>query len=454
MIPFQESGEDEGQSCPLCFGDQQTTTVAETVNEETDTLIEYLEDREVDLVDLTRDLIAIDSQNPPGSTRDVVEHVEQLANGIDLQTERIVEDDRKPNLLITLPGRTETTLLYNGHLDTVPYDAEAWTYDPLGERDGDRIYGRGATDMKGAVAAMLHTARAYVVTGTVPPVTLQFALVSDEETAGDAGLPALLDQNRLTADACVIGETTCEAGSHSVTVADKGSIWLTLEADGTVAHGSRPPLGENAIDRLVEAVTEIRDSLAHVDFELDDEITPIVEESVAFYAPRMDEEEAWRLFTTPTVNVGTFHGGGIVNRVPERATAELDIRLTAGVHTPSILSRIEELLEGHPAVEIADVSWSIGTYEPFDSPLVEATAQLAESVADEPLYRRSATGGGDAKTLRNEGISTIEFAFGTDTAHAVDEYTTIEALQRNAEVFTELPFWFAVLADGVDATDT
>jgi succinyl-diaminopimelate desuccinylase len=191
-----------------------------------------------------------------------------------------------------------------------------------------------------------------------------------------------------------------------------------------------------------------------MDFELDDEITPIVEESVAFYVPRMDEKEAWRLFTTPTVNVGTVDGGGTVNRVPESATAELDIRLTAGVHTPSILSQIEEILEGHPVVEIADVSWSIGTYEPFASPLVEATAQLAESVADEPMYRRSATGGGDAKTLRNEGISTIEFAFGTDTAHAVDEYTTIEALQKNAEVVTKLPFGFAVLSESVGATST
>ena len=78
--------------------------------------------------------------------------------------------------------------------------------------------------MKGAVAAMLTTARTYVETDTTPPVTLRFAFVSDEETGGDAGLAALVAANRIKADACIIGETTCEQGRHSVTVADRGSI--------------------------------------------------------------------------------------------------------------------------------------------------------------------------------------------------------------------------------------
>ncbi len=72
---------------------------------------------------------------------------------------------------------------------------------------------------------------------------------------------------------------------------------------------------------------------------------------------------------------------------------------------------------------MSDASWSVGTYEPLGSPLVEAV---------------TATGGGDAKTFRNAGVPTVDFAFGTDTAHAVDEYVTVEALERNAAVFTQL----------------
>ncbi|WP_311174086.1 M20 family metallopeptidase [Halobellus ordinarius] len=454
MPGFERSEEDAEGCCPFCFGDQTTETLPEKVDEDSEVLLAFLDEHEADLIELTQDLIGFESQNPPGDTREIIEYIEQYATTLGLRSELVIEDEAKPNLLITLPGKTETTLLYNGHVDTVPYEPDGWTHDPLGEREGDQIYGRGATDMKSAIAAMLHAVRAYVETGVVPPVTLQLAVVSDEETAGDAGLRALLDQDRLTADACVIGETTCEAGSHSVTIADKGSIWLTLEATGKAAHGSRPPLGENAIDRLFEAITELRERLRQVDFALDDEMIPIVEESVSFYTPRMDRETAWRLFTTPTVNVGTFEGGGTVNSVPEAATAELDIRLTAGVHTPSILDQIETLIQDHPAVEIADVSWSIGTYEPFESPLVEATATLAESVANEPVLRRSATGGGDAKTLRNESVPTIEFAFGTDTAHAADEYITVQALQNNARVFTKLPFGFAALTEAVGSSES
>lgn len=451
MTPFHQQNEATERFCPFCYADQTTPSLPASVQEDTEAVLEFLETHEADLLDLTQDLIAIDSQNPPGTTRDIIAYIEAYASNLGLQTERIVEDDAKPNLLITLPGERETTLLYNGHVDTVPFEKEAWTHDPLGERDGDRLYGRGANDMKGAVAAMLHTARAYVETDTVPPVTVQFALVSGEETASDVGLPALLEGDHLDADACLIGETTCEGGSHSVTIADKGSIWLTLEANGTAAHGSRPPLGENAINHLIDAITAIHDHLAQVEFDLNDDIARIIEESVSFYAPRMDIQTAWRLFTAPTINIGTLEGGGTINKVPETATAELDIRLTAGVHTPTILSQIEAILDEHPTVTIAEVSSSIGTYESFDSPLVEATTQLAESVANESIHRRSATGGGDAKTLRNEGISTIEFAFGTDTAHGVDEYIPVAALRYNAAVFSKLPFGFAALTDDSDS---
>lgn len=132
--------------------------------------------------------------------------------------------------------------------------------------------------MKGAVAAMLHTARSFVETDTKPPVTLQFAFVSDEEIAGPAGLHAVLDRNILNADACVVGETTCEAGLHSVTTADKGSIWLTLEATGTAAHGSRPQLGTNAIDRLRDALTDLETWLEQLTFDIDDEVLSIIDE--------------------------------------------------------------------------------------------------------------------------------------------------------------------------------
>ena len=401
---------------------------------------EYVRDHREELTDLALDLLAIDTSNPPGDTREIVDAVERFLDPLPVAVERVAVDPAKPNLLVRIPGESDRTLLYNGHLDTVPFDAEAWTHDPLGERVGDRVYGRGATDMKGAVASLLFAIRAFAATDTEPPVDLLFAFVSDEEVGGDAGLPALLEAGRLDADACVIGEPTCEAGRHSVTVADRGSIWLTLEASGEGAHGSRPTLGVNAIDRLYGAVETLRDRFGSERLDIGADVEPIVAESVEYYAPAMGETAARELFRYPSINLGVFEGGDAINSVPESARAEVDVRLTAGVPTPDVLSRIRACVAGCDGITITDVSWSVGTAEPPGSPLVEAVASTAADVTGERVFRRSATGGGDAKTVRNAGIPTVEFALGTDTVHAVDEYTTEEALARNAEVYARLPY--------------
>ena len=391
------------------------------------------------LFDITTELLAIDTQNPPGDTRTIADWVEAFFDDLGLETEIVATDPAKPNVLATLPGRDDRTLLYNGHLDTVPFDADEWTHDPLGERDGERLYGRGATDMKGPLAAMLHAAEAFVDSDTDPPVSLAFAIVSDEETGGDAGVSTLLERDMLDADACVIGETTCSRGRHSVTVADRGSIWLTLRATGSAAHGSRPMLGDNAIDHLWDALTTLRTRLSNRELRLCDDFGAILEDSVTYYEPTLGATAARELFEHPTVNLGSIAGGDSINTVPSEATAQLDIRLTAGVETSEVLADVRDCLAEYPAVSIANVSWSVGTYESINSPLVEAVTTTAEAAVDERVYRRSATGGGDAKKFRSAGIPTVEFAFGTDTVHAVDEYTTTKALTRNATVYIRLP---------------
>jgi len=391
------------------------------------------------VVALARELLAFDTQNPPGDTRQIIRFLEAQFADLGLTTDRFAIDPAKPNLTATLPGEDDRVLCFNGHVDTVPFDAEEWTYDPLGEREDDRLFGRGATDMKGSLAAMVAVARAYVETDTPPPLTLQFVFVSDEEVGGDAGLPALIDAGRIGADACVIGEPTCEAGRHSVTVADRGSIWLTLNATGKAAHGSRPMLGANAIDRLYEAIVVLRERFGSRELALDAALAPIIEESVEYYAPIMGEAITRDLFEYPTINLGTISGGDAINSVPQSARAEVDVRLTAGVDTQDVLSDIRTCVADCDGVTITDVSWSVGTAEPVDSPLVDAVTTVAADVTGDRVYRRSATGGGDAKKLRDAGIPTVEFALGTDTVHAVDEYTTVDALVGNAVTYARVP---------------
>jgi succinyl-diaminopimelate desuccinylase len=400
---------------------------------------EYLSDNRSELFEFTERLVGFETQNPPGGTVAVVDWLEStLADGgIDL--DRIAVDPEKPNLLATLSGESDRTLCFNGHLDTVRFDESDWSYDPLGERVDDRIYGRGATDMKGAVAAMLQVTLAYDRTDTEPPVTLQFAFVSDEETGGDAGLTTLLETTAFDPDACVVGETTSRAGRYSVSVADRGNIWLTIEASGTAAHGSRPMIGENAIDRLTDAIEQIRTDFGQRELSIDAAMHDVIEESVGFYRPEAGAEATRRLYRYPTVNLGIIEGGTAINTVPASACARVDIRVTAGVDTGDPLGSIRECLGGMDGIELTDISWTRGTYEPLDSPLVEASASAAESVVDDRVFRRSATGGGDAKVLRHDGVPTVEFGFGTQTAHGTDEYTTTEALVRNVTAYALLP---------------
>ncbi|WP_436901706.1 M20 family metallopeptidase [Halovenus halobia] len=411
------------------------------------TPVEYVRENREELIELALDLLVVDTSNPPGDTRDIVAEVERFLGPSPVETERFVADPAKPNLLVRLPGKSDRTLLYNGHLDTVPFDRDAWTRDPLGEHVDGLVYGRGATDMKGAVASMLFAIQAFAATSTQPPVTLLVALVSDEEVAGDAGLPALMTAGHLDADACLIGEQTCVTGRHSVTVADRGSIWLTLEATGESAHGSRPVLGVNAIDRLYDAVRILRERFGTKRLDIDPTLESVIDDSVEYYTPSMGENVASDLFRYPSINLGVLEGGEAVNSVPQSARAEVDIRLTAGVQTADILSEIRACVDDCEGITIADVSWSVGTAEKPNSPLVEAVTSTAEATTGQPIFRRSATGGGDAKTLRNAGIPTVEFALGTDTVHAPDEYIPAEALVDNAAVYTQVPVAWNSLLD-------
>jgi succinyl-diaminopimelate desuccinylase len=178
-------------------------------------------------------------------------------------------------------------------------------------------------------------------------------------------------------------------------------------------------------------------------------MTEIIEGSVDFYDPEAGAEATRSLYRYPTINLGIVAGGTAIDTVPASACARVDIRLTAGVDTGEALGGIRNCLAGMDGIEITDISWTRGSYEPLASPIVEASARAAEHVVDEQVYRRSATGGGDAKVLRHDGIPTVEFGFGTQTAHGTDEHTTTEALVRIAISYGTLP----VLYEQLTSTD-
>src|SRR5688572_15007602 len=196
---------------------------------------------------LLRDLVAIDSVNPllvPGAAgeRAVARRVADEMRAIGLAVEVIEAAPGRPNVVGTLhgpvPGRS---LMFCGHTDTVGVAGMTRPFEPE-LRDG-RMYGRGAQDMKGGVAAMLDAARTVAASGGLAAGRLIVAAVVDEEHSS-LGADALVATHR--ADAAVVTEPT----GLDVAVAHKGFQWVAVETRGRAAHGSRPREGRDAILRM------------------------------------------------------------------------------------------------------------------------------------------------------------------------------------------------------------
>jgi len=404
------------------------------------------------LVESTLDLLAFDTQNPPGETTELLAWLRERIEGWGLDVEWIEPTEGKPNLVTTIPGKRAWTLLYQGHVDTVPFDREAWSYDPLGERAARRLYGRGATDMKGAVAAILETLRRFASADERPPITLQFAFVSDEETGGEAGVDAVLAADAISADAAVVGETTATNDRYSVAVADKGRVWLTLEATGQAAHGSRPMCGKNAVDRLYEVISGCRKAITASRLSYPESVERIVTETVDYYNARDDETPlaSRDLFRYPTVNLGRLEGGSTVNSVPQTATAQVDVRVTPGASTQTVFERIQACIGAKPDISITDASIQEGTYTDADHPFVKTVTEAGRAVGKTRVFRQCATGGGDVKKLREAGIPAVEGAVGSEAAHQVDEYISVDALAATAAWYDRLPSLIAASAALVD----
>src|SRR6185503_11888182 len=196
---------------------------------------------------LLRDLVAINSVNPtlvPGAPgeREVADLVaaEMRRSGLDVSVEPVA--DRRPNVVGVVEGRTKgRTLMFCGHTDTVGVAGMADPFNPV-ERDG-RLYGRGAQDLKGGVAAMNVAARLVIARGGLAAGRLILAAVVDEEHSS-IGADALVKTWR--ADAAVVTEPT----DLAIAIGHKGFAWVEVELFGKAAHGSRPADGVDAILHL------------------------------------------------------------------------------------------------------------------------------------------------------------------------------------------------------------
>ena len=348
---------------------------------------------------LLQQLIRIPSVNPDNAAPDQagVTHEQAMADFLaewltDIGAEVTLEEiqPRRPNLIARfapLDGRPR--ILLGPHLDTV--GVENMTIDPFSAeiRDG-KIWGRGACDTKGPMAAMLEALRENKNILADLPVAVDFVAFMGEE-ASQYGSKHFAKHHAADYQFAIVGEPT----SMDIVHLSKGSLWATLTATGIAAHSSQPHLGDNAILKLSRALLELQETL--------------VPALAAYNNP---------ILGPSTINVGTISGGTAANIVPNFAKAQIDIRQTPELHSAG--GALQLLRETIARLRLPlEIEYA---HDPFIEKLLATDPRT--KLVGAPWFS-------DAAHLSSAGIPSICIGPGSIAqAHTKDEFIEIEAFEE------------------------
>jgi acetylornithine deacetylase/succinyl-diaminopimelate desuccinylase-like protein len=393
-------------------------------------------------IELCAALIRVPSENPPGDTGALAALIEaKLAVEPTIEVRRVVAKPPAVNLVARLAGaRPGRRLVINGHLDTFPVgNSSGWTVDPFGGaiRDG-RLYGRGAADMKAGLAAGITTALLIAKHRSALAGELVLALVGDEETGGRWGTQYLLaNEPDTVGDAMINGD----AGSPEVLrFGEKGQLWIEIEARGRSHHGAHVHLGENAIERLMEALTRLA---ALRDFPCP--IPDPIREAIRAAGPRSElvsgtgETDALQRIT---VNIGTIAGGSSVNLIPDRASARADIRFPPGLAVEQVLAEIRNLLSGLRDVDVRELSSSEPNWTDPAHEIVRRTMATAAAYLGRAPACNMRLGFSDSRFYRYKGIPSVVYGPVPHGMGGPDEHVTIADLKAVCYVHAMTAFDF------------
>ena len=360
-------------------------------------------------VELLQALIRIPSVNPEGDPGTAHTGEQKIAEWLAEWLRREFPDARV-ELRDVLPGRPNVVarvsdgagkkprLLFAPHTDTV--SVGGMTIDPFGgELREDRVWGRGASDTKGTMAAMLWALRESRERLGALGHEVWFAGLCSEE-AGQHGARALAEQERF--DFVIAGEPT---GLDAV-VAHKGALWLTLTTRGRAVHAAAPERGENAIYKMADVLRCVRDELPA--------ILGIAEHT---------------LLGRTTVSAGTVNGGSKINIVPDVCTAELDIRYLPGDAT--LLDRVSARLRS----VCADLEIEHTCSQPMLTDSSHSVIRLLQECGSKCI---GAPWFSDAGVFAVAGMPAIALGPGSIAqAHTRDEWMAVEDLEKGVAFFRD-----------------
>ena len=425
---------------------------------------------EHEVVKVASELIRFDTTNRGGGDareRECAEYVAGLLTEAGLNPVLLESAPGRANVVARISGtnRDAAALLLHGHLDVVPADPAAWSVHPFsGEvRDGV-LWGRGAVDMKNAVAVLIALAREWARSGRQPQRDLVLAFTADEEDTAAFGARWLVDEHAGLLDDCseAIGESggftfhaTPELRIYPIASAERGTAWLKLTASGTAGHGSKPN-PDNAVIKLAEAITRIGA------YQWPVRIIPAVRAAIEAIASAVapadasDGDAATLLsrlgpaapLVAATVrnsaNPTMLQAGAKVNVIPGEAVAYVDGRVLPG-YEAEFVATLDELTG-------AAVTWEYAHKErpvesPVDGPLVAAMTDAL--LAEDPgatVVPYCMSGGTDAKQFARLGMACYGYTPlvlppGYDyyaMFHGVDERIPVSGLQASLRIMDRL----------------
>lgn len=258
-------------------------------------------------------LLSIPSVNGENSEKDIAVYIQQfmVESGIDAQIQFI--DEKHANVVAKLQGKSSEIIIWNGHMDTVPYgDEQLWDTNPRTpiEKEG-KIFARGASDMKSGLAGMIWTLCKMKEENYVPEKTIVFYGTCDEEKNGVGARYLLENGMQKNAQLMLIGEPT----GLKLGMAQKGCIWLQLHVHGKTSHGAYPEQGINAVEYGFLICREIKRRIC---------------------------KHEHNLLGKATAQITMLQGGIVPNMTPDKATFLMDIRTVPGMSTEQIIVIAEE----------------------------------------------------------------------------------------------------------------
>jgi succinyl-diaminopimelate desuccinylase len=392
-------------------------------------------DRPRELASFAQELVRIPSVYRPEEAegneervaRFVADYLEQ--ESFEVHTEEVAPG--RPNVWAVWEGDSPgKTLLFEAHTDVVTEgQAEDWRHPPFAaERLGDRIYGRGACDTKGNLAAAVMAVRAIKDSGVSFPGRLVLCHPVDEERMM-TGIKAFIERGHAEG---VDGAVICEPEENQLCVKQKGALRVEVTVRGKMAHGAMPLSGVNPITRAARFVVTVE--------ELEREETGRHGEDPFLGYPSL----------TPTILMGPDCGEPQINVIPASAYVALDIRTIPGQSHEDLVGRLEECLSRLES-EDPDFDASLEVIEerpwtetPMDDPLVRAmTAAYRELTGEEPRYN-GVPGATDGTFLSTwAGIPIVTTGAGNrEILHHRDEWVSVEELFTTCKFYAAAAMYF------------